>query len=89
MYTIPEPRSGWAITNIAGTSAASITRAVVSRSRRRRARSTTNADSARISSTLPSSEPWNEKNGRLIARWEPLVEWPAARTARMLNISSA
>ncbi len=83
---MPEPRSGWAITNIAGTSAAIITRAVVSRSRRRRERSTTKADSARIRSTLPSSEAWKEKNEKLIARVEPCAACPTPSTARMLSI---
>ena len=41
MYTRPEPRSGWAITSIAGTSAPSITCTVRSRARSRRPRSTT------------------------------------------------
>ena len=86
---MPEPRSGWAITNIAGTSAASITRTVVSRSRSRRDRSTTNADSERIKNTLPSSDAWKEKNGRAIARWAPCALWPAASTARMLSIRAA
>jgi hypothetical protein len=44
------------MTNMAGTSAAIITRTVVSRSRSRLERSTSSAESARISSTLPSSE---------------------------------
>ena len=88
-YTMPEPRSGWAITSVAGISAPSITRAVVSRSRRRLPRSTTYADSAMISSTLPSSEAWKEKNGRLIARCAPWAERPSANTAKMLRMSSA
>ena len=86
MYTRPEPRSGWAITNIAGISAASITRAVVSRSRSARERSTSRAARATISSTLPSSEAWKEKNGKLIARCAPLLACPAPSTARMLTI---
>ena len=86
-YTMPEPRSGWAITSIAGTSAPSITRAVVSRSRRRRTRSTTNEASASTSSTLPSSDAWKEKKGRLIARCAPCAAWPSANTARMPQIS--
>ena len=89
MYTMPEPRSGWAITNIAGTSAAIITRTVVSRSRSDRERSTTNADSETISSTLPSSEAWKEKKAKLIARVEPRAACPSASTARMLTSSVA
>ncbi len=88
MYTSPEPRSGWAITNIVGTSAAISTRTVVSRSRSRRERSTMNADSARISRILPISEAWKENSGKLIARCAPLAECPRPSTARMLNISA-
>jgi rod shape determining protein RodA len=40
---------------------------VVSRSRKRRERSTTNADNARTNSTLPSSDAWKEKKGSSIA----------------------
>ena len=58
----------------AGISASSMMRLVVSRSVRRRMRSTTNADSARTSSTLPSSDGWKRKKGSSIARREPRAE---------------
>ncbi len=54
-----------------------------------RERSTTNADSATISSTLPSSEAWKENSGKLIARCAPCAECPRPSTARMLSISAA
>ncbi len=76
-------------TNIAGTSATSMTLAVVSSSRRRLDRLTTKADKARIKSTLPSSDAWKEKSGNSIARWAPnAVLWPSASTARMLRIKA-
>ncbi len=59
------------MTSIAGISASSSTRAVDSRSRRRRERSTTTAERNRINSTLPISDAWKENSGRLIARVEP------------------
>ena len=53
---------------IAGMSASSITRLVVSRSCSRLILSITNADSARMRSTLPSSDGWKRKNGSSIQR---------------------
>ncbi len=65
MYTMPEPRSGWAITSIAGISAAIITCAVVvARSLARRERSTNSAESTTSSSTLPISDAWKENSGK-------------------------
>jgi hypothetical protein len=74
------------MTSAAGISASSITRAVVSRSCSRRTRSTMNADSARTSRTLPSSDAWNEKNGSWIARREPRATDPSIITSTMLAI---
>ena len=71
------------MTSNAGTSANNMTRAVVSRSRSRRSRSTTKADRARIKSSLPSSAGWNEKKGRLSARLEPRAAVPRASTTRI------
>ena len=80
-YTSPEPRSGCATTMIAGISASSITRLVVSRSCRRLIRSITNADRARIRSTFPSSEGWKRKNGSSIQRREPRAAAPSRNTS--------
>ena len=63
MYTRPDPRSGWAMTSIAGNSASSMILLVVSRSPSRRMRSTTKADSVTMSRILPSSEVWISKKG--------------------------
>ena len=89
MYTKPVPRSGWAMTSIAGTSASSMIRLVVSRSPSRRMRSTTKADSVSTSSTLPSSEVCSWKKPRSMARLEPRVTEPAANTATIPTIMKA
>ena len=80
------PRSGWAITNNVGTSASSMIRDVVWRSLMYRSRSSTNADSASTSSTLPSSEGWKRKNGSSIQRREPRVAPPSASTVTIRPI---
>jgi hypothetical protein len=51
------------MTSIAGITASSTMRLVVSRSVRRLMRSTMKADSATIRSTFPSSDGWKLKNG--------------------------
>ena len=63
---------------MAGISASSMMRLVVSRSPSRRMRSTTKAASVTISSTLPSSEVWSWKKPSSIARLDPRVTDPAA-----------
>ena len=76
------------MTIVAGTIATSTTRAVVSRSPSRRARSTMKAARATASSTLPSSDAWISKNGVWIARREPRVVPPKAATASNPTSSS-
>ena len=71
---------------MAGTSAINIARAVVSRSRSRRTRSTTNADSASTSRSLPSSDGWNESRNRSNERRDPRAVVPAAMTSRISPI---
>ncbi len=56
-------------------------RAVVSRSPRRRLRSTTNAASTTTMRIFPSSEAWKEKKGSWMARREPRAIEPRAMTA--------
>ena len=70
-YTSAVPRSGCGITIIAGISASSMIRAVVRRSCSRRERSTANADTDTISSTLPNSDGCSWKNGSGIHRAAP------------------
>ena len=63
-------------------------RDVISRSWSRRTRSMMNADSARISSTLPSSDGWKRKNGSSIQRREPRVApaTPSTSTIRPIIV---
>ena len=84
-YTSAVPRSGCGITISAGTSASSMIRAVVRRSCSRRERSTANADSDTISSTLPNSEGCSWKNGSGIQRAAPCT-WGIPSTTRFSAI---
>ena len=87
-YTMPVPRSGCGITISAGISASSMILAVVRRSCSRRERSTANAASDTISSSLPNSDDWNWKNGSGIQRRAPRTAG-APNTTRLSTISSA
>jgi hypothetical protein len=49
-------------------------------------RSTVNADSAMISSTLPISDGWSRKNGSSIQRLDPRVAPATANTSRISAI---
>ena len=62
-------------------------RAVVRRSCSRRERSTANAASDTISSTLPNSEDWNWKNGSGIQRCAPCT-WGIPNTTMFSAIIS-
>ena len=84
---MPVPRSGWGITISAGSSASSMTLAVVRHSYSRRERSTVNAASDRISSSLPNSDGWNWKNGSGIQRCAPRTAG-APNTMMLSPISS-
>ena len=77
------------MTSMAGNSASSIIRAVVSRPMPRAMRSTRNAERATTSSSLPSSDGWRLKNGSGIQRLEPRVARGRARsTSRIATIMS-
>ena len=71
------------MTSIAGKMAMSTARLVVSRSPRRRTRSTRKADSDRISSSLPTSEAWKLKKPSSIERCEPRAVAPSSITSRI------
>ena len=71
------------MTSTAGTSASSIIARRGVAVLQAPERSTTNADSARTSSTLPSSEGWKRKNGKSIQRLDPRVAAPSASTSRI------
>ena len=61
----------------------STARLVVSRSPRRRTRSTRNADSDRISRIFPTSEAWKLKKPSSIERCEPRAVAPSSITRRI------
>ena len=88
-YTMPDPRSGWITTSIAGRIASNRMRLVVSRSLRRRILSTTKADNATTRSTLPSSDDCSLKNGRSIQRLDPRVAVPSTNVSRISPMVAA